>query len=311
MKKEFWGACLALSLAGCGDNEEAYKKQVEELRGDNQSLQAEVAAARSKITQLEQENLALKETPALMLQEVRRAVDSSDEGAARKALASLTSRYASSPETALGTSFLQRMVRDREAKESEKLRLAALGMKAISVKTTFAANDSAVSLQSGQLANQWSFNHHGDEYEYRSAERGSRYVTASVTYSSKSKDPKLAPLVVYASNGGELKRIGVMGFEFVSWSSYATFLGNYHDDANDFAHTASIRFSMGLQVPDEAISKPLYIVASSSGCAERDSDRFGNPPVRYMTYACDSAAPETLHASDFSDGKFGIVKRID
>lgn len=304
-------SCVALSLSGCGDSGEVYKKQAESLRVDVKSLQAEISAAKGRIAQLEQENTALKETPPVLMSQVRKAVDSGDEPALKAALELLTSRYPDSPEAATGNGLLQRMVKDRDAKEQEARRVAALGMKAIPVKSSFSADDSAVTLQSAQLAGQWSFNDHGDEYEYRSAERGSRYITAKVTYSSKSKDPRLAPLIVYASNGGELKRLGVMGFEFVSWSSYATFLGNYHDDANDFAHKASIRFSMGLQVPNEAITKPLYIVASSAGCANRSSDRFGNPPVSYSIYSCEQAAPKVLRTSDFTEGRFGIVKRID
>lgn len=311
MRKDLLFSCLALSLTGCGDGGEVYKKEAEGLRSDVESLQAEITAAKGKIAKLEQENTALKETPTVLLAQVRRASDSEDEAATRVALASLTSRYPDSAEAETGSSFLQEMVKDREAKEKEAHQLAALGMKAIPVKASFEADDSSVSLQSAQITDQWSFNNHGDEYEYRSAERGSKYITAKVTYSSKSKDPRLAPFVVYASNGGELKRLGVMGFEFVSWSSYATFLGNYHDDANDFAHKPSIRFSLGLQVPNEAITKPLYIVASSSGCADRSSDRFGNPPVSYSTYSCDQSAPNVLRAGDFKDGRFSIVKRID
>lgn len=311
MRNDLVVACLALSLTGCGDGGEMYKKQAESLRSDVESLRADVKAAQSKIAQLEQENTILRETPPLLLAQVRKAIDSGDEAEAKGALASLSSRYADSAEAATGSSLLQKMVKDREAKEQEERRLAALGIKTIPVKGTFEAGDSVVALQSAQIAGQWSFNNHGDEYEYRSAERGSRYITAKVTYSSKSKDPLLAPLIVYAANGSELKRLGVMGFEFVRWSSYATFLGNYHDDANDFAHTANIRFSMGLQVQNEAITKPLYIVASSTGCADRSSDRFGNPPVSYSSYSCDKAAPEILRASDFKDGRFGIVKRID
>lgn len=304
-------ACLAILLAGCGDGGEVYKKEAESLRSDIESLRTEITAAQGKISQLEHENKILKETPHVFLAQVSKAVDGGDEDAAKRALESLTARYADSPEAATGRGLFQKMVEDREAREKEERRLATLGMKAISVKGTFTGDDSTVTLQSAQITGQWSFNDHGDEYEYRSAERDSRYITAKVTYSSKSKDPRLVPLIVYASNGGELKRLGVMGFEFVRWKNYATFLGNYHDNGNDFAHTASIRFSMGLQVQSEDISKPLYIVASSVGCAARSSDRFGRPPVRYMTYSCDKAAPNTLRASDFKDGLFGVVKRID
>jgi hypothetical protein len=38
---------------------------------------------------------------------------------------------------------------------------------------------------------------------------------------------------------------------------------------------------------------------------------FGNPPVSYSTYSCYQAAPAVLRASDFKEGRFGIVKRID
>lgn len=311
MRRVLMVACFCWALAGCGDGGDVYKKQTVSLRSEVESLRGEVLAAQSRIAQLERENKALKESPSKLLAEVRKAVEAGNEVAASGALATLTSRFADSSEATAGASLLQKMAKDREAKEQEERRLAALGMKAIPARGSFTAGDSAVILQSAQITGQWSFNDHGGEYEYRTAERGSRYITANVAYSSKSKDPKLAPLIVYASNGGELKRLGVMKFEFVRWSSYATFLGNYHDDGNDFAHTASIRFSMGLQVDSGAISKPLYIVASSTGCAERSSDRFGNPPVSYSTYSCDSAAPNVLHAIDFKDGRFGVVKRID
>lgn len=304
-------ACLAISLTGCGDGGEMYKKETESLRSDMESLRAEISAAQGKISQLEHENKTLKETPHVFLAQIRKAIDGGDEEVAKKALESLTERYADSSEAATGNSLFQKMVEDREVKKKEERRIADLGMKAILVKGTFSGSDSTVNLQSAQVTSQWSFNNYGNQYEYRSAERGSRYITAKVIYSSKNKDPRLIPLIVYASNGGELKLLGVMGFEFVQWEEYATFLGNYHDNGNDFAHTARIRFSMGLQVPSENISKPLYIVASSIGCAERHSDRFGNPPVSYMTYSCDTAAPKTLNVNDFKDGRFGILKRIN
>ncbi|MFJ4394439.1 hypothetical protein ACIPZG_06220 [Pseudomonas sp. NPDC089395] len=152
MRNDLVVACLVLSLTGCGDGGEAYKKQAESLRGDVKSLQTQIAAANSRISQLEQENKVLKETPPVSLAQVRKAVDTGNETAAKAALEALTSRYPGSPEAATGSVLLQKMVKDREAKEQEDRRLAALGMKAIPVKSSFTADDSAVSLQSAQVS---------------------------------------------------------------------------------------------------------------------------------------------------------------
>lgn len=52
LRKDLLVACLVLSLAGCGDGGEVYKKQAESLRSDVKALQAEISAAKDRIAQL-------------------------------------------------------------------------------------------------------------------------------------------------------------------------------------------------------------------------------------------------------------------
>lgn len=297
-------------LSGCGDGGEQFKKDADKLRSENIGLRADLDVANGKLKLLESENFTLKQTPLVMLGSVRELIVANDENKAQEALDQLIARHPDSSEVVTGRKLLADAVKERESREKEKARIASLGFKAIPVKNSFAGNSSTVNLQSAQLGGTWKFNDHGDSYEYRTADRGSKYVIAQVVYSSRENSPKLLPLAVYSTVGGKLKKLGVMGFEFVSWQSFATFLGNYHDGGNDFANSERIRFAMGLQIKNEDISKPLYIVGGKTGCAERSEDRFGNPPVNYSIYSCESF-PQELTVEDFTKGELGIVKRFD
>lgn len=304
------GVATAALLSGCGDGGEQYKREADTLRTEISGLRSELSKATEHLKQLESENFELKQTPQVLLAKVRALIGAKDEAAAKLAQDDLTARHPGSPEDLVGRGLYSDMIKAREASEKELARLASLGFKAIPIKSVFEGSSSTVDLKSAQIANTWKFNDHGDEYEYRTADRGTKYVTAQVVYSSRDNAPKLIPIALYSSQAGKLKRVGVMDFEFVSWKSYATFLGNYHDTGNDFANSERIRFSMGLQVKSEDMSKPMYVVASKTGCADRSEDRFGNPPVKYSIYSC-SSFPELLSVEDFSKGELGIIKRLD
>ncbi|CAI8800654.1 Lipoprotein [Pseudomonas sp. IT-P74] len=297
-------------LSGCGDGGEKYRKEAAELRSGIEDLRTQLSLASNRVKELESENLRLKQTPHLLFANVREALDRKNETEVGAAVNALKSKYPDSPETAQASKLLNNMISERQAKEKETEKLAALGFKGIPVQNTFTGTSSAINLLSAKLGGRWQFNDHGDEYEYRDAERGAQYVTAQVTYSSKEKDPSLMAMAVYAPRDGKLKRLGEMGFEFVKWESFATFLGNYHDSGNDFAHSEKIRFSMGVQVQNDEVVKPLYIIAAKKGCANRDEDRFGRPPVKYVTYSCQSL-PTELSLNDFTSGEYGVVKRFD
>lgn len=304
------GVVTAALLSGCGDGGEQYKREADTLRTEIGGLRSELSKATEQLKQLESENFELKQTPQVLLAKVRALTEAKDEANAKLAQDELTVRHPGSPEILVGRGLYSDMIKAREAKEKESARLASLGFKAIPIKNVFAGNSTTVDLKSAQIGSTWKFNDHGDEYEYRTADRGTKYVTAQVVYSSRDNAPKLIPMAVYSSVAGKLKRVGVMAFEFVSWKNYATFLGNYHDTGNDFANSERIRFSMGLQVKNEDLSKPLYLVAAKTGCADRSEDRFGNPPVKYYTYSCNSF-PDVLSVEDFSKGELGIIKRLD
>ncbi|VVO17129.1 hypothetical protein [Pseudomonas fluorescens] len=304
------GITGAVLLSGCGDGGEKYRKDAAQLRSGIEQLRSQLSLANNRVKELESENLQLKQSPHLLLVNVREAIAHKNESDVSAAVDALRNKYPDSPESALATKLLNNLVSERETKEKELARLAASGFKGIPVKNTFIGTSTSVNLLSAKLGGRWQYNDHGDEYEYRNAERGAQYVTAQVTYSSKEKDPSLMAMAVYAPRDGKLKRLGEMGFEFVKWESYATFLGNYHDSGNDFAHSEKIRFSMGVQVQNEEVVKPLYIIAARKECANRREDRFGNPPVKYVTYSC-QALPSELNLNDFSSGEYGVVKRFD
>lgn len=310
--KKFAVLLPLLVLAACGDEAKLAQKQqeIEKLEAEITKVRAELNDAGSKIRQIEAENADLKRTPQAMLLAVKSAIDKADDAGVEQAKAALLTKFPDTPEASSAKNLVSGMVAARVAKEKEDAQLKALGFKAIPVNSSFASDNVAVTLGAAKIGNQWNFNDYGSGSEYRDAERGSSYVTAQVTFSSKIKDPNLLPLGVYTSNGGELKRLGIMGYEFTRWKDYGTFLGNYHDFGNDFSHTERIRFSMGLQVSKEDISKPLYIVAAKGACASKSENRFGNPPIRYSAASC-VVPPEKLTIESFSSGQFGVLKRID
>lgn len=310
MKRAMLVGVTAVLLNGCGDSGEKYRHEAEGLRSDVQQLQSRLALAEGRLKELETENTTLKESPYVLLANVRSFVEKGQEPEAKSAVDVLSRRYPDSAEALAARNIFSAMVSKRETKEKESARLAALGFKGLPVSSVFVGDTSSVNMVSAKVGGTWRFNDHGNEYEYREPERGAQYVTAQVTYSSKQKDPNLLAMAVYSARDGKLKQLGQMGFEFVKWESYATFLGNYHDSGNDFSHSEKIRFSMGVQVQKEELIKPLYIIAAKKGCASRSSDRFGRPPVQYLTYSCQTL-PSELTVADFAGGNYGILKRFD
>lgn len=62
-------------------------------------------------------------------------------------------------------------------------------------------------------------------------------------------------------------------------------VGNEHDSGNDFETTATVPFSIGLEVANSTFEDPIFIVVEDRNCADRGRSS-DSPEVYYSTYNC-------------------------
>lgn len=271
----------------------------------------ELEVLRAEVMRLRAENAQLRQSPAVLAAEVESAVKAEDAEKAKAALKRLTDRYPLSAETAEAGKRVDALVaRQRAAQEAAK-KVAALGFKALRTSPYFGHGDTSMGLTATGVVRRWSFDWHGDGWKYLDAEKGRKFVTATVTVSSRSKDPLLYGIGAYVANGATLTHVGKVRYRFIRWRDYGSFLGTQADFRNDFAHSSRIPFSIGVSVADEELRRrPLYLVATREGCHRRLYERFGQPPIQYVPGNCNSLKP-TLTIADFKDGSLAVIKRLD
>lgn len=307
--------CAVAALAGCSPQSGASAgpapgtSAAAGTAAELAKLRDHVAALEQEIKNLRAENEELKLTPGALLAAVEQAVAGKDLPAAQNAQQRLAAKYPASSETPRGDRLLAGEQARHLAEAREAERVAALGLRALKVANTFQAGSVKVVLESAGAGRNWVFDAYAGNYRYKEAERGQKWVTARVNISSRDKDPSLPGVAVYVESGKTLRRVGEMWYRFARWDDYGSYLGNHADYRNDFAHTATIPFSLGSSVNDNERS-PLYVVATTEGCHARDYDRFSNPPVSYMPRNCSSLKSE-LGAEDFKDGSLAVLRRIE
>lgn len=271
----------------------------------------ELEVLRAEVTRLRAENAQLRQSPAALAAEVESAVRAEDAEKAKAALKRLTDRYPLSAETAQASNRVEALIARQRAAQEEAKKMAALGFKALRSSPHFSHGDTSMGLTATGVVRRWSFDWHGDGWKYLDAEKGRKFVTATVTVSSRSKDPLLFGIGAYVANGATLTHVGKVRYRFIRWRDYGSFLGTQADFRNDFAHSSRIPFSIGVSVADEELRRrPLYLVATREGCHRRLYERFGQPPIQYVPGNCNSLKP-TLTIADFKDGSLAVIKRLD
>lgn len=296
---------VVLALFGCGAGQDA---SIESDR--NQVLLEQVEALKSENARLARENAELRETPTALLADVIGQIGRQDIPGAEAALSKLVAKFPNSTETEDAFAALEKLKKEERAREAEAARLASLGFKALNVSPKVSNVDSTLHLRSSSISSKWSFDSYGDEWYYKESEKGEKFITAKITISSESKDPKLMGLGAYVADGKQLRRIGLFEYRFARWDDYASYLGNEADYRNDFAHSSAIPFSVAAKVSTEDMRKPIYLIATKEGCFARSSDRLRNPPVWYYSSSCHSLAA-TLTIENFSDENLVVLKRVD
>lgn len=187
----------------------------------------------------------------------------------------------------------------------------ALGFKILKPKSIIKTDELTLKFSSIQFKKSFTFDSYGSRYFYRSAERGSKYLTARVSITSKLKDPKLPHILAYKLENGVLKNLTSLGmdYRFRRWKDYGSYLGNSADYGNDFSHTKTIPFSLGYEISEsEYKGFPIYIVLHKKESIVRKYERFNNPPTSYNPESYGFKSELTV--DDFDKGNDYILIKI-
>ncbi len=248
----------------------------------------------------------LSNTPQMRLATAIRFRENNKIKEAKSELKSIIEIFSGTEESKSATQIL-REIEDFEQKEkieAEKKKL--LGFKALKETSTAKVGEVSLRFSSINSVSQWNFDDYGSEYRLRKAERGNIYINAKVAISAENKDPLLPPIAVYKAENGELRLLGIMGYEFVRWKDYGSYLGNYADYGNDFSHTKTIPFSCGLEITQNDLStNAILIVVKNENCFSRITNRLSNPPVSYKESTCN--VKNKLTIGDF-DKEYILLK---
>lgn len=215
----------------------------------------------------------------------------------KKEIADLKRVFPKAHENSECAKILEKISALEAAKKAEEERIKALGFKAVTQKTTFKIDYNTVALSSISIGKTFSFDYRSDEWTYREADRGTKYISAAMSVTSTDHDPNLPQLAVYKIEGGEMVYVESFDTEFARWEDYGTYLGNYHDSRNDFAKVSTVKFKVGVQISDDILSKPYAIVVKSENRLTSSYDRYKNPPKSYVGSV---SYPRTLSVEDFS-----------
>lgn len=300
MKKSSIGAVLSASLllSACGKQDATSTVETEQLKADNMKLQAEVVALRKQV-----EELSL--TPQLLLARVNEALAADKTAEARQASEALDKRFADSAQAKAAKAALTKYEAAVAEREAQAKALEARGFYALKPQSSPTIGGVTVRVESLQLGKRWQFDAQGDEWYYRDAQRGERFVLMRTTLQSTDKNPDLPDVGVYRIDGKKMTLLAHMRYEFRRWSSYGSFIGLYHDSKNDFAYTPAVPFNPAARISDEDASKPLAVVISGELCHERGS-KIGRPEVVYSRR--DSCSSKTdLEVDDFAKGGYRVL----
>lgn len=292
-------AALTLMAQSCGNVPS--DQTAEELSIARDSMQKLIA----QIDRLNAEVAKLRYPADQRLANIKRLIDDSEFSNARNEIAELKVCFPSSEEASQCDELLQTMTEIEQKQKAEQDRIRALGFKALKPSLAETVDCNKLSFSALSFSNTFTFDAYDDRYFYRTADRGNIYALATMSVTSSDKNPNIPTLAIYSVEGSKLTKEGVYGIEFARWRDYGAYLGNYHDNNNDFAKVSTIKFKLGCEVPVAVKTSPYIIVLLKENTQSRHYDRFENPPYRYSG---PDGYPTSLSIDDFNTGRFVAVK---
>jgi hypothetical protein len=248
----------------------------------------------------------LRNTPQIRLSNGQQFLSKYEIINAKKEFNELIEKFGETEEAKIAMSLIAGIEKEEKERKEEEERKKNLGFKALTETSTVSAGNVTLKFNSVSTGGNFAFDRYDNRWSYRDAERGEVYVLANISVTSKIKEPELPPMSVYKNENGSLSLIGTLEYKFYRWEDYSSYLGNDADYGNDFAHTATIKFSCGLSISKEDIeNNVVFVVVKKENCFLRSTERFANPPVSYISSGCNMKS--TLKVEDF-DKDYVLVK---
>jgi len=296
MKKILLGTVVLLILNSCqnGPSQQEYDKM------------------KTQLEECSKENEELKNTPENRLLSAQKLETDGKLDFAETEYKELIEKFPKSEEAKIAQQFIDKIEKEREQKKIEEERKKRLGFKVLEQKSSIKQGGCKLTFSNIKLSNRWIFNRYGNEWRYIEAERGNKYLTFTLRITADSKSPNLPPIYVYQLIDGKLQYKATAFYKFYRWEDYGSYLGNDADYGNDFARTATIRFSPGAQIVMDDYNKyPTFLMVKKSNCVYRNVEGYGSPPVSYSNANCnydrtltvDMASEDYFTIKIFNKGK--------
>lgn len=301
MKNKILATAIILSIIGCTTNNQDrvivsnLNEEIEKLKSENEELKNTIELLKSPASE--------------RLNIIKDLVSQNKLFEASTEIELLLKLFPKSIE-AKQSSEQEKLISDKKVKAAaEQARIKALGFKVLKEVSTVEVFYNKISIGAFSTAQQFTFDAYNDSWFSFTADRGNKYISTRITITSTDKDPKLPVFYAYRVDGDKLICVGSFMLRFARWEDYATYLGNYNDNSNDFSKTGTIPFKIGIEVSNEISSSPLVIVCRKQNCMGRSSDRFSNPPI---SYSADSGCTydTTLTIDDLKKG-YAVVKVLN
>lgn len=288
-----------LTFSGCTDGKT--KKQLSELKTELEKTKSELNNCSTELTEL-------RNTAENRFIRAKKLLFDKKHNEAKAEFQGIVENFKGTNDAKIASREITKIVKHLEKLKLEAERKKALGFKILKPKSNVKYGDLTLNFTKIWTGKRWSFDDYGSTYMLRDAKRGNKHVLARVSISSANNNPSLPPVFVYQMNNGELIRLGTLTYEFRRWKDYGTYLGNNADYGNDFAHSKTIPFNLGLQLPnEELVGKSIFIVMKKTGCFNRVTKKYGNPEIEYAKGSCNGK--HTLKVEDF-ESEYVLLKKL-
>lgn len=226
-----------------------------------------------------------------------------DMGKMEEAKSQLNDLVSKSPDTKEG-GIAKRMLAEIELRK-KNTENAPVNFPDMPATSTVSVMSSSLTFNKLSFSDRWEFDRYPGKSTVDIAEEGYRYLTAQVAVTTQNHDPRLPPILVYSWHDGECHLIGTMTYAFNKWATKDTYLGNSHDDGNDFAKSPTVQFSPGLAIPTAELGRDLIVMVENAPCIGKKEQQFDNPPVIYSSLGCRTRP--SLKIEDLKD-RYQIVQ---